>query len=491
LQKLGQDNALPHESLHIPKNERTRLTKFIKMTKLKISLQQIELPEFGKCTELPEIPPSVFEARFAATLAQMKTMGYEFLLVFADREHNANLQYLTNLDPRFEEALLLIDTLGNRKLLLGNECMGYTGIVKIPMTYELYQPFSLMGQDRSKSRNLNTILTEFGIGKGCKIGCAYYKTVDEKNKKQLEIPAYLADTVKSLIGKTGVLTNANGIFMDNKTGLRHHNRLEELVRFEWASCRSSDSIKNVVKNVKIGIREYELAAFYQTDGLTLNCHPMVSTGEKAKIGLSSPSAKKVQLGDAFTSALGIQGSLTCRAGFIAENKEQLPEDTREVFEAFWRNYFETVVTWYESIGIGVKAATVCKKVDAVRDKNLYNFAVNTGHTIHLEEWTNSPFTKDSKIELYSNMALQMDIIPVSKGAFVCANMEDGVVLADAELRQAWAKRFPASWQRIVARRDFMIKKLGIKIKEEVLPLSNIPAYYAPYLLSCNMVAVKK
>ena len=460
------------------------------MKKTNISLQEINLPEFGKCAELPEIPPSVFEQRFTATIAQMKELGYEFLLVFADREHNANLQYLTNLDPRFEEALLLIDTHGNRKLLLGNECMGYTRIVPIPLDFELYQPFSLMGQDRSKSRELKTIFTEFGIHTGSKIGCAYYKTMDEKNKKLLEIPAYLADTVKRLIGKTGILTNANGIFMDNKTGLRHHNCLEELVRMEWASCRSSESIKNVVKNVKVGMREYELAAFYRTDGLTLNCHPMVSTGEKAKIGLSSPSAKQVELGDAFTSALGIQGSLTCRAGFVAENNEQLPEHTREFFEAFWRNYFETVVTWYENIGIGVKTATVCKKVEAVRDKNLFDFAVNTGHTIHLEEWLNSPFTKDSKIELYSTMALQMDIIPVSKGAFVCANMEDGVVLADAELRAAWAERFPASWQRIVARRNFMINTLGIKIKEEVLPMSNIPAYYAPYFLNHTLVAVK-
>jgi hypothetical protein len=167
--------------------------KSIKMKNRTISLQEIELPEFGKCSELPEIPPTLFEQRFTNTIAQMKAMGYEFLLVFADREHNSNMQYLTNLDPRFEEALLLLDTHSNRKLLLGNECMGYTGIVPIPMVYELYQPFSLMGQDRSKSRDLKTIFTEFGIRKGSKIGCAYYKTMDEKNKKLLEIPAYLAD----------------------------------------------------------------------------------------------------------------------------------------------------------------------------------------------------------------------------------------------------------------------------------------------------------
>jgi hypothetical protein len=461
------------------------------MTTRNISLQAIELPEFGKCAEIPDIPPSVYEQRFEATIAQMTALGYDYLLVFADREHNANLQFLTNLDPRFEEALLLLDRQGKRKLLLGNEDMGYTGVVPIPMDYELYQPFSLMGQDRSKSRDLTIILSEFGIKKGSSIGCAYYKTVDLKRKSQLEIPAYLADILRKIVGKTGSISNANDIFMDNETGLRHHNCLEELVRFEWASCRTSESIKNVVKNVAIGMREYELAAYYQSDGLIFNCHPMVSTGEKAKNGMSSPSARQVQLGDAFTSAFGVQGALTCRAGFIAENKEQLPKDIGDTFEKLWRNYFETVVTWYENIGIGVKAADVSKKVEAVRDKTLFDFAVNTGHTIHLDEWVNSPFYSKSPTKLYSNMALQMDIIPVSKGAFVCANMEDGVVLADAHLRAEWAERFPQSWQRIVARRQFMIEQLGIKIKEEVLPLSNIPAYYAPYFLENDKVAIKK
>ena len=89
------------------------------------------------------------------------------------------------------------------------------------------------------------------------------------------------------------------------------------------------------------------------------------------------------------------------------------------------------------------------------------------------------------------MALQMDIIPVSKGEFVCANMEDGIVLADEKLQEAWAAQFPSSWKRIQQRRDFMINKIGIAIKPEVLPLSNIPAYYSPYLLNSKQVAVKR
>jgi hypothetical protein len=148
-----------------------------------------------------------------------------------------------------------------------------------------------------------------------------------------------------------------------------------------------------------------------------------------------------------------------------------------------------VVTWYENIGIGVPAGSVVKKVEAARETASFDFAVNTGHTLHLDEWVNSPFTSGSKIKLYSGMALQMDIIPVSKGAFVCANMEDGIILADEKLQNEWAKKYPSSWKRILARRDFMKNKIGINLKPEVLPLSNIPAYYAPYMLSNNKVAV--
>ena len=74
----------------------------------------------------------------------MSKRNLDFLIVFADREHFANLAFLTNLDPRFEEAMLILDKTGKRKLLLGNECMGYTGICPIPFEFELFQEFSLM-----------------------------------------------------------------------------------------------------------------------------------------------------------------------------------------------------------------------------------------------------------------------------------------------------------------------------------------------------------
>ncbi len=416
----------------------------------------------------------------------MSQRKLDYVIVFADREHCANLAFLTNLDPRFEEGMLLLDKAGKRKMLLGNECMGYTGICPIPMEFELFQEFSLMGQDRTKSRTITDILTSFGIRSGSGVGCAYHKYFPDR--KKLDVPSYLADTLRTLTG-TDVI-NCGDIFMDNETGLRHHNSLEQLVRFEWAGTRTSESMKQLLLQLQPGEREFDLARNYNSNGLPYSCHPMVSSGKKASMGLSSPSDNKVVVGDPFTSAMGIWGALTARAGMVATGPDQLSPSIAKFFEQYWKGYFQTVATWYEGVGIGASAGEVTNAVENVRPKDVFEFAVNTGHTLHIDEWVNSPFVKGSHVRLYSGMALQMDIIPVASKEFVCANMEDGIALAGENLRREWASKFPESWKRIMARREFMINQIGIKIRPEVLPLSNIPAFYTPYLLNKNIAAVK-
>ncbi len=416
----------------------------------------------------------------------MSLRQLDYVIVFADREHCANLAFLTNLDPRFEEGMLLLDKAGKRKMLLGNECMGYTGICPIPMEFELFQDFSLMGQDRTKSRTITDILTSFGIRSGSVVGCAYHKYFPDL--KKLDIPSFLADGLRTLTG-TDVI-NCGDIFMDNETGLRHHNSLEQLVRFEWAGTRTSESMKQLLLQLQPGEREFDLARNYNSNGLPYSCHPMVSSGKKASMGLSSPSDNKVVTGDPFTSAMGIWGALTARAGMVATGPDQLSPSTANFFDHYWKGYFRTVATWYEGVGIGASSGEVTDTVENARPKDVFEFAVNTGHTLHIDEWVNSPFVKGSHARLYSGMALQMDIIPVASKEFVCANMEDGIALADENLRREWASKFPESWKRVIARREFMINQIGIKIKPEVLPLSNIPAFYTPYLLSKNLAAVK-
>ena len=84
----------------------------------------------------------------------------------------------------------------------------------------------------------------------------------------------------------------------------------------------------------------------------------------------------------------------------------------------------------------------------------------------------------------------MDIIPVSLGPYCYSNAEDGVVLADKALREKLAHEFPAMWQRMQARRQFMSEKLGIGLHESVLPVSNTPAWLPPYALDLETVLTK-
>ena len=61
----------------------------------------------------------------AALRERAAARGYDRLVVYADREHSANLAYLTGFDPRFEEAILVVGPAGDPAILVGNECYGH------------------------------------------------------------------------------------------------------------------------------------------------------------------------------------------------------------------------------------------------------------------------------------------------------------------------------------------------------------------------------
>ena len=101
---------------------------------------KINLPSFGRASVRPELSVDLHRARLAQTIERMRVDQIDVLLVYADREHCANLMYLTGFDPRFEEALLLLSADGRRKLLVGNECLGYLPEVKaLDLEVELFQ----------------------------------------------------------------------------------------------------------------------------------------------------------------------------------------------------------------------------------------------------------------------------------------------------------------------------------------------------------------
>jgi hypothetical protein len=181
--------------------------------------------------------------------------------------------------------------------------------------------------------------------------------------------------------------------------------------------------------------------------------------------------------------LGVWGALSARAGFLVHDESELPGEIRDYVERLVAPYFAAIVEWYQHVGLGVKGRELYNIIRQRLGDPFFGISLNPGHLIHLDEWVNSPIYPESDIELRSGMALQVDVIPATGGPYFSSNIEDGIALADETLRRAFARRWPEAWSRIQARRAFMQDKLGIQLKPEVLPFSNLAAHLSPFLLS--------
>src|SRR5260221_11618659 len=133
-------------------------------------LASIDLPEFGMPGTSPELPDVLYPTRIDMLRERIERRRYDRLVVYADREHSANLAYLSGFDPRFEEALFVLGPAAEPAILVGNECFGMAGQAPLPMRRHLFQDFSLPGQPRDRSRALVEILRDEGIADGSRVG---------------------------------------------------------------------------------------------------------------------------------------------------------------------------------------------------------------------------------------------------------------------------------------------------------------------------------
>ncbi len=443
-------------------------------------LASLRLPDFGESAVRPELPAARYPERIEALRARMTRRGYDRVVVFADREHSASISFLTGFDPRFEEAILVIGQDGDPAILVGNECFGMAGAAPLPMRRHLHQDLSLPGQPRDRSRPLAEILAEEGVVRGGRIGVVGWKTYADR--ATIEVPALVVDALRSLTGPDGLVENATDLLIDPADGLRVINDVDQLAVFEWAATQTSGGVRRLLEGLRPGMTEREAVRLLDWNGTPLSCHLMLTAGPRASLGLLSPSDRPIERGDRFTVAFGIWGALNCRAGFVVEDATELPAPIRDYVDRLVGPYFAAVAEWYGALRVGVPAGVLHEIVDRRLGDPFFGIFLNPGHQIHLDEWVNSPISSGSTIPLVSGMALQVDIIPATGTDYFTTNIEDGIALADAPLREAFAHRYPDAWSRIEARRAFMAEALGIDLHPDVLPFSNIPAFLPPFLL---------
>lgn len=190
-------------------------------------LIDIDWPRFGEGDFPPAADAEEFRDRIRRTRSEMEARGLTHLVVYADREHFANLAYLTNFDPRFEEALLVLRADQTPLLLVGNECGGRVTVSPLLEAAELrverFQPFSLLSQPRDRSRLLREIFHSEGIDAGSVVGAVGWKYFAEAEhpdaRHAMEIPSFIVDTLRQLAGH-GNVVNATALFMNPASGLR-------------------------------------------------------------------------------------------------------------------------------------------------------------------------------------------------------------------------------------------------------------------------------
>ena len=315
------------------------------------------------------------------------------------------------------------------------------------------------------------------------MGWKYFGTFEARRPDTwFETPSFIIDTLRRIVGEQGRVVNANALLMDSTSGLRAVNEIEQIAQFEFGAVAASEAIKSLFNAIRPGMTEFAAVQSMGLGVLPHSCHTMLSTGARLS-GLESPTSKVIERGDPLTTAVGYWGGLSSRIGWLVEDQWELPPEVSDYVERLAMPYFACAAEWYETIGIGVAGGML----DAIARRHLgdpfFNLILNPGHLIHLDEWMNTPVYPNSTETLRSGQAIQCDIIPAAGPPYHGANIEDGIALLDKNGRDELAEKFPEMAERVAARRAFMGDVLGIRLKPEVLPLSNLAAALPPFLLA--------
>jgi Xaa-Pro aminopeptidase len=452
-------------------------------------LIRLEWPENG----IPQVPPAPDRAALAARLAALRAAaarrGLEAVVVYGDREHAANLEWLTGFDPRFEEAVLVV-TPGTALLIAGNECLPYTqvsplvraGVVEVAHCASL----SLPSQPRGTRRLADLLADVVPAGVVGAVGWKWFgpDEVDDP-ATALDLPAFVADPLRRIARRVENVTN---LLMHPGYGLRARVDAAGIARLEFANHMAAAALRRMVFALREGMTDFAALEAARIGGLPLGCHPTFAVGGRADQGLSGPTGEHLALGSPLSFNVCHWGANICRAGWVARGAGDLPAAARDYVDSFVQPYLAAMSAWCAMMRPGVAGGAVWSEMQARLPFDRFGVFLNPGHLIGLDEWMSSPIAEGSEVPLASGMAMQMDVIPAHP-IYGSTRMEDGYVIADGALRAALAAEFPEVAARCEARARFLREVIGLDLPDSLLPLADTCGIIAPYLLDPAQVMV--
>jgi len=462
-----------------------------------MQIKKAALPQVPPAEEIPQTSLDELEQRYRRLMTRMDQECFSHVVIYGDREHFANLSYMTGgYDSRFEETLLVIAKDQTPVLIVGNEGTSYSGISRLIHTTELFQTFSLQGQTRDKKTRLHTLLRRCGLDSSARIGVVGMKYFEpeeaEEPQQTYDIPHYIVEELAELAPRSN-LRNVTEWFTHPHDGLRTMLSEHEIALSEYMGGYLSEEVRTVLRSLRPGVTETEAASVFRHRGLPFSAHPVVSFGDEAVLlGLSSPDPSHVlRQGDPVNVAFGVRGANVARTGLAVSSRQELGQARSSIVEDFYFPYFEAMKAWYESLAVGRSSHEVYTAAIKVLGDSRFGVTLNPGHQIHLEEWINTPFRSDFDFPIRSGTALQCDIIAFPGGPYVGVHVEDSLVVAGPDLTKRLTATYPRVMSRIRLRQDMMRKLLGISVSDDVLPLSNIQAVLHPFLLDMDYLIAAK
>ncbi|MGZ7440160.1 M24 family metallopeptidase [Paenibacillus sp. TH7-28] len=457
----------------------------------KIAFEKVQQPSYEFHKKTVVLSDETMNERRKKVLNQMKARNLDSLLIYADREHGANFEYLTGFIPRFEEALLIVNNQGSSYLLLGNENLKMANYSRFEAKAIHVPHFSLPNQPMENKSSFTELLKATNI-ENKKIGVVGWKVFTSKyddNHQLFDIPYYIVDSLQKVIQGDGSIINCTDLFIGEEDGVRTVNNADEISYYEYGSSLASDCVQKAMDEIEPGKLDIEIASYLSAFGQPHNVTTIFTTGDRFTKAVLYPQNKQIQLGDKFSMTTGYKGGLTSRAGYIVSDPSELPEDVQDYLEKAAIPYYAAVVAWLENVKIGMSGSEMYDCIQAVLPKEQFNWSLNPGHLVADEEWMCSPIYPDSQTRLKSGMLFQVDIIPSVKG-YGGTGAETGIALADEALRETIKQQHPGLWERFEQRRAYIKNVLNIDLHPEVLPLSNSVGYYRPFALAKDKALIK-
>src|SRR5262245_60001104 len=154
-----------------------------------IRLEEVGLPELLVPQEQPIVPATEYERRLAELRARVDA---DAIVIYADREHFANLAFLCGLDPRFEEALLVLGE-GKPTLVLGTETLALASLVTVDVDVLHCPSLGLMGQDRARGLTFGDALSKAGVRAGARVAIVGWKYFEAGEGISFAVAAFVLD----------------------------------------------------------------------------------------------------------------------------------------------------------------------------------------------------------------------------------------------------------------------------------------------------------